>query len=117
MVIAILGIIALIAIPRFAGIQQQARIDADKATARQIMNTARIIDSLADATAGTAVTSFSATTQPGNWNFGTPSTAYMYIPVPRTGGSFSLTYGGATAATAYIVSVNGTPAIQVIEGQ
>ena len=41
-VIAILGILALVAVPRFAQVQKNARIDADKATANQIVNAAKV---------------------------------------------------------------------------
>jgi type IV pilus assembly protein PilA len=53
-VIAILGILALIAIPRFADIQKNSRIKADAATAEQIINTARIWEAQNDKPAGTA---------------------------------------------------------------
>ena len=43
-VIAILGILAAIAIPRFADVQTNARVKADAATAEQIINSARIHD-------------------------------------------------------------------------
>ena len=41
-VIAILGILALIAVPRFTQLQKNARIDADKATASRIVNAAKV---------------------------------------------------------------------------
>lgn len=41
-VIAILGILALIAIPRFANVQKNARIDSDIATANTIVNAAKV---------------------------------------------------------------------------
>lgn len=43
-VIAILGILAAIAIPRFAGIQNTSRIKADAATAKSILSSARIYE-------------------------------------------------------------------------
>lgn len=43
-VIAILGILAAIAIPRFSGVQDQAKISADAATAKSIVSSARIYD-------------------------------------------------------------------------
>lgn len=58
-----MGILAAIAIPRFAGIQDDAAIKADAATAESIINSARIYDAQnnvtgqADATAvGTLMT-------------------------------------------------------------
>jgi len=41
-VIAIMGILGAIAVPRFSGIQKNARIDSDKATAQTIVNAAKI---------------------------------------------------------------------------
>lgn len=41
-VIAILGILAAIAIPRFGQVQKNARIDSDKATAELIINAAKV---------------------------------------------------------------------------
>ena len=58
-VIAILGILAAIAIPRFAGVQKNAAIKADYSTAKQIINAARIYEAdnnlAAGATAGTTL--------------------------------------------------------------
>lgn len=41
-VIAIIGIIALIAIPKFTGAQKEAKINADKASAKTIANAAAV---------------------------------------------------------------------------
>ncbi len=50
-VIAILGILAAIAIPRFGQVQKNSRIDADKATANLIVNAAKVY--IADKNLGT----------------------------------------------------------------
>ncbi|SHH26044.1 type II secretion system protein [Clostridium grantii] len=42
-VIAILGILAAVAIPRFSGYQESAKVSADKATAKTMANTAAIL--------------------------------------------------------------------------
>lgn len=52
-VIAILGIIAAIAIPRFAGIQKAQAIKADYSTAKQIINAARVYEADNNLSAGT----------------------------------------------------------------
>lgn len=54
-VIAILGIIAAIAIPRFTGIRETSAIKADAATAKQIISAARIAEADKNLTAGTAL--------------------------------------------------------------
>jgi type IV pilus assembly protein PilA len=41
-VIAILGILAAVAVPRLGQVQKNARIDADKATANQIVQSAKV---------------------------------------------------------------------------
>ncbi len=41
-VLAVLGIIAAIAVPKFMGVQSQAKVDADKATAEVIQNAAEL---------------------------------------------------------------------------
>ncbi|AOT68182.1 type II secretion system protein [Geosporobacter ferrireducens] len=41
-VIAILGIISLVAVPRLSNLQNNARIDADRTTARQIVNMTKV---------------------------------------------------------------------------
>ena len=43
-VLAILGILGAIAVPKFIGIQDEARIKADAATASQIVTSARIME-------------------------------------------------------------------------
>jgi type IV pilus assembly protein PilA len=50
-VIAILGILAAVAIPRFSGYRESAKIAADKATAKTIANTTAIL--IADETIDT----------------------------------------------------------------
>lgn len=50
-VIAILGILAAIAIPRLAGIQSASKVKADAATAQSFINAARIQEADTNATA------------------------------------------------------------------
>ena len=96
-VVAIIGILAAIAIPRFAGIQTAAKQKADNATAAQIISVARII--LADNTtlveADLISDSVATSSMPasGDWTVG--GTTYMTIPaktqsVPTIG--FTLTH-------------------------
>lgn len=82
-VIAILGILAAIAIPRFSGIQDQAKIDADGATAKSIVSSARIYDAQENGS-GKAVES------------GADLTKLMTIPTPKTTGTFVLAYNSTT---------------------
>ena len=76
-VIAILGILAAIAIPRFAGIQEQSKIDADAATAKSIVSSARIHDAQNNETGGADIT-----------EVGT----LMQVPTPQTGGTFAISF-------------------------
>ena len=105
-VIAILGILAAIAVPRFAGIQTSSRLKADNATAAQMVNTAKIIAADLDVTL--AVAAGSVPTTGGDWKpvkaaggtlSNTGTEVYMTIPtstqsVPGTG--FTLTYADPT---------------------
>lgn len=85
-VIAILGILALIAIPRFMAIQDQSRLRSDAATAQAIINSARIQESQRNDGA--------ATTAGVGSNWEANSMAY---PVPQSGGVFALAGGPAPA--------------------
>lgn len=76
-VIAILGILAAIGIPRFAGIQDQAKIDADAATAKSIVSSARIHDAQNNVTGGADIS-----------EVGT----LMQVPTPKTGGTFAISF-------------------------
>ncbi|WP_264174988.1 type II secretion system protein [Clostridium sp. CS001] len=53
-VIAIIGILAAIAIPKFSGIQESSRVKADAATAKEIIMSLRMYESQNDAAPGTA---------------------------------------------------------------
>ena len=76
-VIAILGILAAIAIPRFSGIQASSAVKADASTAAQIANAARIQET----DTGVAVTSLVQTATPA---VGELLKEYMVVPVPQT---------------------------------
>jgi len=76
-VIAILGILAAIAIPRFSGIQDQAKIDADAATAKSIVSSARIYDAQNNAT--------------GSADMDAVKTL-MDVPTPSTTGEFKISW-------------------------
>ena len=104
-VIAIIGILAAIAIPRFAGIQNSSKLKADGATATQIVNVARIQEADSNKSPITAIlTPFAALTA-------SPAVAdlfivptYMTIPSPVSGGAvgkFSIAY---TAGNLYKVT-------------
>jgi type IV pilus assembly protein PilA len=95
-VIAILGILAAIAVPRFSGIQDQAKIDADAATAKSIVSSARIYNAQNNVTTPITDTGLLS--------------SLMTIPTPKTGGTFTLvggdphytvTFGTGTTYTFY----------------
>jgi type IV pilus assembly protein PilA len=75
-VIAILGILAAIAIPRFAGIQDRAKLNTDHATAAQMVNTAKIIAAEYNLSLEEAVAT--APTNGGDWTH--DGNVYMTIP-------------------------------------
>ena len=77
-VIAILGILAAIAVPRFSGIQNASKVKSDAATAVSIINAARIQESDTNVTPATSAV--------------TLDPKYMTITTPVSGGSFALTY-------------------------
>lgn len=85
-VIAILGILAAIAIPRFSGMQAAAKVKAEGATAAQIVNAARIQESDND---GVIV---KALTQTGTAADGDLQKSYMTVPTTPT---FTITGGGS----------------------
>jgi len=87
-VIAILGILAAIAIPRYIGMQGAAQVKSEAATASQIVSAARIQET----DTGTAVTT------------ATLDSKYMVVPASPT---FSITAGGG-GATAYSVTWTST---------
>lgn len=78
-VIAILGILAAIAIPKFAGIQDTSKIKADAATALQIVNAARVQET----NTGTQVANLAAL-----------DSSNIVVGNPQSGGTFALTGGG-----------------------
>jgi prepilin-type N-terminal cleavage/methylation domain-containing protein len=83
-VIAILGILAAVAVPKFSGLQDSSRIKADAATAAQIVASARQQE--VDRNDGVATLDSAATST--NW-----SDANMAWPTPQSGGTFALTGG------------------------
>ena len=90
-VIAILGILAAIAIPRFSGLRQDAAIKADAATAAQIVSAARIQETQT----GVVV---SLLTQTDTAENGDLQTSYMTVPATSQSGlkgAFSISGGGS----------------------
>ncbi len=81
-VIAILGILAAIAVPRFSGMQDASKVKADAATAQQMISAARV--QVAD-----------SNTTPANGAF-TIDKKYMTVPTPSGGGTFAITYDTTT---------------------
>jgi prepilin-type N-terminal cleavage/methylation domain-containing protein len=81
-VIAILGILAAIAIPRFSGMQDASKVKADASTAQQLINAARI--QVAE-----------SNTTPSDGAF-TIDEQYITTPTPVSGGTFAITYDSTT---------------------
>ena len=79
-VIAILGILAAIAIPRFQNIRHEAAVKSDAATAAQIVSAARIQETNENGAVLANLAALNAT--------------YMVPGNPQTGGTFALTGGG-----------------------
>ena len=98
-VIAIIGILAAIAIPRFSGMQASSKLKADGATAAQIVAAARVQESetgLLVTTPGTAAAA----------NVSAPlATKYITVPTAaQSGGTFAIGGGGDSAYTVTWVS-------------
>lgn len=99
-VIAILGVLALVAVPKFAGMQNASKVKADAATAKQIVNAARV--QMADENLDT-------------WTDSTmPATKYVPASTPVSGGTFDVTYDEATDKfiITWTATVNGYAAEQ-----
>ncbi|MDW7661062.1 MAG: prepilin-type N-terminal cleavage/methylation domain-containing protein [Bacillota bacterium] len=107
-VIAIIGILALIAIPRFSGILTSSKQKADNASAAQIVSVARII--LADNPALTPadlVTGAATTGAPASGDWTVNGTVYMTIPTETAtvpGTTFTLNYGATATPTKFNVT-------------
>jgi len=110
-VIAILGILAAIAIPRFSGLQASSKLKADGSTAAQIINAARIQES----ETGFKVTTI---TQSATQAAPTATAAELlktYLTVPaaaQAGGTFAISGG---VADPYVVKWISTTAPYDIE--
>lgn len=108
-VIAILGILAAIAIPSFSNVQNNARIDSDKATAQSIVNAAKLY--VADKNLSTDATINAVV-------INDLVTAKLISAVPKsqvTGANMVLTVSGGVAATVYTVT-DGTDTIYASNG-
>lgn len=107
-VIAILGILAAIAIPRFSGIRESSAIKADGATAKQIISAARIAEADFNLPGGTSIATVSGKV---GWvevasKFTTgDGEKYMLLSnlVPATGGT-AFTVTSASGADAYVIT-------------
>lgn len=117
-VIAILGIIALIAIPRYANLQAAARVKAEGATASEIINAARVQESDNNGVKVVALVSGGGATTAAT---GLLMPEYMKVPTTPTytiagGGaadyevSWTTTAAGFTAAQKVIENTAWTPA-------
>lgn len=84
-VVAILGILAAIAVPRLSGYRQSSAVSADGATAKSIVSAARVQET----ETGQTVTSLNPADATGL------QVRFMTVPVPQTGGAFQIAGGGA----------------------
>ena len=82
-VVAILGILAAIAVPRLSGYRQSSAVSADGATAKSLVSAARVQET----ETGLRVESLSGGTNP-------LQAKYMVVPTPQTGGTYSISGGG-----------------------
>lgn len=88
-VIAILGILAAIAIPRFTGLRTASAVKADGSTAKEIVNACRIQET----ETGKKVTSLTQSETPQD---GELLKEYFIVPTSsQTGGAFTVEGGGS----------------------
>lgn len=92
-VIAIIGILAAIAIPRFMGMQSAAKVKAEGATAAQIVNAAVVQES----DTGTAVTAGTVTATNLFPKYMTIPTSPTYTIAGGSGTSYSVTWTSAAS--------------------
>lgn len=103
-VIAILGILSAIAIPRFAAIQQNSKVKADQATAAEMIKVARTIEADQNVTAGSVAS-------PGagaSWTVG--GVDYMNVPANTqedTTKPFVLSYSAASQKYSVLLGAGG----------
>lgn len=103
-VIAILGILAAIAIPRFLNVADGARTDADAATARSIENAINIAIANGDIESDTAISGFKAIIKPDY---------IQEIPAPQaTGMTVWLVTGSYADGYKVIAAATGTDVIE-----
>lgn len=83
-VIAVLGILAVIAVPKFSDVQKNARIKADAATAKQIINAARIYEAEKNISVGTVTLTNVGTLMqvPSNTQSGTKGAFALDVSTP-----------------------------------
>lgn len=109
-VIAILGILAAIAIPRMGTVQTNAKIKADIASARTILSAAQIAVADGQAISGGATLAATGLT---NYLNSWPAAKYGgTLTLVNTGGVFSVTDGGSPAIE--IVPTPGSDSVYVI---
>lgn len=86
-VLAVLGIIAAIAIPKFTGVQDDATIKADATTAYSIIKAARLQETMT----GSKVTHYTGASGPGEVDLDT--TYFDTSIAPQSGGTYSIEGG------------------------
>ncbi len=111
-VLAVLGIIAAIAVPRFTGVQQETRLKADLATASAIVKAARLEHT---------ITNVDLTDNTGEEYSGAVSISYFeggIKPQSDTGGTFHLVYNDTTDKySVEIRDASGTIIDTYVEGE
>lgn len=122
-VIAILGILAAIAIPKFSAMQSASKVKSDGISAESIIKTLRVVEADTNVSpiagvptgAGTAAAVAAATAVT---TAEMPAT-YMVIPTPTSGGTFAVAYD--TTNLKYVITWTATTtgyatAQQMVEG-
>lgn len=98
-VVAILGILAAIAVPRLSGFRQSSAVNADAATAKSIVSAARLFETERGSEPAdiTALVNADYIPAPGN---------------PQSGGTFALTKPGDNYVVSWTSTVPGYAAAQ-----
>lgn len=105
-VIAILGIIGAIAVPRFTAIRERSAINADAATAQQIVSAARMVEADLNLEPGTALELESDANWREDGKIKKVGEEYMVLSSvkPQSGGEFSVKYGDGDDDGIYTVT-------------
>lgn len=99
-VIAILGILAAIAVPRFTGMRHEATVKAESSTAASIISAARVQEADNGIAVGNATAVNVANAAPATAGDGKIDTKYMIIPT----GTNAVTYQITKTSDLYVIT-------------